>query len=420
MTEPSTATMKVGMCHVCLQKEFCIGEGSLGTKVYVGLCPKDGREVAVKILPLDVYKEFGKTERDILINVSKQPHILNYIHSEVIGEHGYLILDLCEQTLEEYVQSCSEEELKDQGPTIMSQILQGLQALHCSCGKDKILHRDLRPSNILLDSDEKMLLADFGISRSIEKEQKTLLTVPRGVPGWMAAECLPAPEDKLDYLSDEQVKVRYKTKSDIQVAGMLLFYILTKGEHPYGNRMLQPVCIAQGIPVNLQGFRDPVAKDLIQWMLEHKPEDRPSVGECLKHPYLLSTDDQFDLVTRVGNQAEVKTNDPNSPVVQQLNADTSFSNPSWKLSIDLDIQNRIDRRPLTSYNDNTTGLLRFIRNASHHWYDSPVPTAVKDEIGKLRVHFINSFPTLPMVLYKVIRNYPDWKEREELEKFFEH
>ena len=69
----------------------------------------------------------------------------------------YLVSDLCEETLKEHVESQSIGHRRENGPRIIKQILYGLQFLH----GNGVLHRDLKPTNVLVDQDGFMKLADL-------------------------------------------------------------------------------------------------------------------------------------------------------------------------------------------------------------------------------------------------------------------
>ena len=87
----------------------------------------------------------------------------------------YLIVDLCEETLKDYVHSQSNKQLQEKGRRVIREILTGLKFLH-----DKgILHRDLKPSNILVDVEGHMKLADFGVSRVLNEDETTVQTSKR-------------------------------------------------------------------------------------------------------------------------------------------------------------------------------------------------------------------------------------------------
>ena len=70
----------------------------------------------------------------------------------------------------------------------------------------------------------------------------------------------------------------------LKVAGMLLYYILSGGEHPFGKGPRCETNILDG-KYNLDHVQDVVAKDLIEMMINEDPKKRPTVEECFAHPY---------------------------------------------------------------------------------------------------------------------------------------
>ena len=123
-----------------------------------------------------------------------------------------------------------------------------------------------------------MHLKGFSISRILPKEKSTVSTETIGVEGWRAVETLSQQSNS---------SVKYKRRSDIQVMGMICFYILTKGEHPFGKTSDERTTnLQKGRPVDCREISNPAARELISWMLEHDIEKRPYVDEALKHPYL--------------------------------------------------------------------------------------------------------------------------------------
>lgn len=69
-----------------------------------------------------------------------------------------------------------------------------------------------------------------------------------------------------------------------KVAGMLIYYILSGGHHPFGDDIYCETNILDD-KYNLEHVEDVVAKDLIERMICKDPERRPTVGECLIHPF---------------------------------------------------------------------------------------------------------------------------------------
>ncbi|XP_028395453.1 uncharacterized protein LOC114519507 [Dendronephthya gigantea] len=255
-------------------KNFKIGDGG-NSCVYVALM-KDGSEVAVKRILVQSDDEAIINEKEImnLIKTDNSPFIVNYRHFHRDDTFMYLIVDLCEETLRELVHACNIEHLQEHGPRMIREILSGLEFLH---GKG-ILHRDLKPSNVLVDIEGRMKLADFGISRILDEDETTVETFAKGTPGWMPPEVIEA--------IDKDEKSRFKKKSDVHVAGMISFFILTKGEHPFGSSFDRMRNILQGKSVNLEKLGDCKARRFVSWLINHKIDDRPYAHEASRDSFV--------------------------------------------------------------------------------------------------------------------------------------
>ena len=204
------------------------------------------------------------------------------------------------------------------------------------------------------------------------------------------------------------------------MAGIVAFYIVTKGEHPFGEEPDRQRNLIDGNPVFLWKLIDPAAKDLISWMLSHDPKVRPSAEQALKHPYLQSRKERFELLCQVGNQQEVKTGDNNSNVVQQLNADPT----DWRTKMTPDVLKYLSTDPLTGktfkYGSSWIECLRLIRNINEHWYDRPRPLPQPIAfylVGDPQEYFLTLFPSLLAGVHRALRS-SDWKERSDLVRYF--
>ncbi|WCJ27254.1 lectin protein kinase family protein [Euphorbia peplus] len=70
---------------------------------------------------------------------------------------------------------------------IIFDIAKGLSYLHEDC-RQRIVHLDIKPQNILLDADLNAKISDFGLSKLLERDQSQVVTTMRGTPGYMAPE----------------------------------------------------------------------------------------------------------------------------------------------------------------------------------------------------------------------------------------
>ncbi|CAB4010302.1 serine threonine- kinase endoribonuclease IRE1-like [Paramuricea clavata] len=429
-SDPESITI-VNDNGVCFKEEFAIGRGSYGTEVYICL-GSDGIERAIKRLPKHLCEKFLANERDILNspNAVESPRIVNYCFYDVTSnpEFGYLILKLYEQNLEEFIKEEGERMTELRARKMIRQVLEGLKALHAR--EPRILHRDLKPTNILVDVHGNLLLSDFGIGRFFPEGATTYQTSNEsGSHGWIAYECIDWRglfSDETPNASDTPLQLRWKEKSDIQVAGMLSFYILTKGKHPFGPKIAQLMNLHDDNPVGLiKELSDPVVKDLLSQMLARDLDKRPYVEQALKHPYFLSLEEQMKLVEAVGNEPKLMSY---CGVTRQLN-NVNPSKPrspllpfDWKTVIghdDLNTLCRGGRSPSTYGGSRYTDCLRLIRNTFQH-RDGKLGQLKKktSTTSSLEEYFLRLFPMLPLVLHQIIRQYPDWKTLPALKEFF--
>ncbi len=262
--------------HFSTLKSLSLGKGCNGTCVYVGIM-EDGSEVAVKRMVIQACEESAQNEIEILsrTDTQKSPFIVTYRYFHRDDNFIYLILDLCEETLGEHVLSQTAEHLREHGPRMVKEILSGLEFLH----SQGILHRDLKPSNVLVDVAGHMRLADFGISRVLNEDGTTVQTRAKGTRDWIPVEVIAA--------MNKGQKCRFKKKSDIQVAGMIAFFVLTKGEHPFGGLSHELMSnILEGNPVNLDKLENHQAREFVAWLIRHQIGERPYAHEALSHSFM--------------------------------------------------------------------------------------------------------------------------------------
>ncbi|XP_046844146.1 serine/threonine-protein kinase/endoribonuclease IRE2-like isoform X2 [Xenia sp. Carnegie-2017] len=207
------------------------------------------------------------------------------------------------------------------------------------------------------------------------------------------------------------------------IAGMVAYYVATEGKHPFGQKRHTLDNILKGNPVGLDEIKDASFKDLLSWMLQLKPEDRPSANEALIHPYLQSDEEKFNMLCDMGNQLEVKhshgRNSPNLDVHTQL-----YGSTEWMKRIDDEVVKDLinfevnDSLRTLKYEFTWAGCLRFLRNVDQHWQNDPIPHLSQYmKQGNYKEYFLQVFPELPLLVHKIIRS-TDWKSTPDLEEHF--
>lgn len=203
-----------------------IGEGGMAY-VYKARCRLLNRNVAVKVLKPefskdDTFVKRFKTEAQSAASLT-HPNIVSVY--DVGEENGinYIVMELLEsRTLKDYVEEkgalSTEETLK-----ISMQIASGLEAAH----KEHIIHRDIKPQNIVLNRNLVAKVTDFGIAKATTSTTITNFGTTMG---------------SVHYFSPEHAKGGYTDeKSDIYSLGVVMYEMAT-GRVPFNSD--SPVSVA--------------------------------------------------------------------------------------------------------------------------------------------------------------------------------
>jgi serine/threonine protein kinase/tetratricopeptide (TPR) repeat protein/TolB-like protein len=195
----------------------CLGQGGMGT-VYKALDCELDRIIVLKTIRPDL------TSNTNVVRRFKQEILLarQISHRNVIRIFDFgVALGLRFITMEFFDGEDLKTRLARSGKfppseavAIMRQICEGLQAAHA----EDVIHRDLKPQNILIDAQNQIRIMDFGLARSLEAPNLTRTGVVIGTPDYMA------PEQARGDAAD--------VRSDIFSAG-LVFYELLTGDLPF-------------------------------------------------------------------------------------------------------------------------------------------------------------------------------------------
>lgn len=204
--------MMIGDRYEILEK---IGTGGM-SDVYKAKCHKLNRFVAIKVLK----QEFSENENFVSkFRIEAQaaaglmhPNIVNVY--DVGEENGiyYIVMELVEGiTLKKYIEKKARLSYKE-AVSIAIQVSMGIEAAH----NNHIIHRDIKPQNIIISKDGKVKVTDFGIAKAA-----TSNTISSNVMG------------SVHYTSPEQARGGYSDeKSDIYSLGITMFEMLT-GRVPF-------------------------------------------------------------------------------------------------------------------------------------------------------------------------------------------
>ncbi|MBO5346921.1 MAG: Stk1 family PASTA domain-containing Ser/Thr kinase, partial [Lachnospiraceae bacterium] len=260
-----------------------IGTGGM-SDVYKAKDHKLNRYVAVKVLKQEFSENANFVSKFIVEAQAAaglmHPNIVNvYDVGEEAGIH-YIIMELVEGiTLKKYIEKKARLSFKE-AVSIAIQVSMGIEAAH----NNHIIHRDIKPQNIIISKEGKVKVTDFGIAKAA-----TSNTVTSNVMG------------SVHYTSPEQARGGYSDeKSDVYSLGITLFEMLT-GRVPFDGETTVAIAIKH-IQEPMPSPRDyiseiPVSVEQIVLKCCQKPVDRryqsmAALIEDLKQA-LLNPDEDF-------------------------------------------------------------------------------------------------------------------------------
>jgi hypothetical protein len=194
-----------------------LGTGGMST-VYLARDETLDRLVAVKVMHREISDQPDQLERfnreaRAVAQIS-HPNVVSVIDAGEDGGHPYIVFEYVEgETLKQRITRMGRLPL-DEAVAYAIEIGRGLGTAHAR----RLVHRDVKPQNVLIDAEGRAKVTDFGIARSLEAEG---LTATGRVLG------------TTDYVSPEQAMGHaVDARSDIYSLGIVLYEMLT-GEVPY-------------------------------------------------------------------------------------------------------------------------------------------------------------------------------------------
>lgn len=248
-----------------------IGRGSF-SNVFLGSHKLSGFDVAIKKINTKKLKSMNKNfiNEINLIKDLDHPHIINTHDIFNTQNHLYIVLEYCKNgTLHSFLDTRPLKEVHVN--KFFSQIISALKYLY----DKKILHRDLKPQNILLDNNNNIKLTDFDFAKFFNDDE--LLKTICGTPLYMAPEIIKYKE--------------YNNKSDIWSLGIILYQMIT-GKHPYKAKThyeLVKKIESEHIIIPSKFDISQECYNIIHILLQKNPADRINWIDLFNHPWINMT-----------------------------------------------------------------------------------------------------------------------------------
>ena len=275
-----------------------LGKGSYGI-VFDAVDKFTGQEVAIKKIS-NVFESVSKSTnilREIkLLRLLSHPNIVRMVSilkpkTKYCFKHVYIVFERMDFNMKKMLKLNYAYLKNDQIQYFMFQLLNGLDALHSA----RVLHRDIKPQNILINEDCTLKLCDFGLSRFTYDGQKVKDT--KRFTSYVQSRWYRAPEicGKRNFTCGKSVDIwsvgcifgELFTGSPIFQGSrdQLSVIMRTLGNRvveKYHSPLIKRYSSKEGLETRV---KDPDALDLMRKMLDLDPSKRPSAKECLKHRY---------------------------------------------------------------------------------------------------------------------------------------
>lgn len=292
--------------------------------------------------------------------------------------------------------------------------------------------------------DPRLLVSDFGLCRKLDNEQSSFRATTAhgaGTLGWRAPELLREDDaggvppitdgqsgsDEGSIIVDTGLGVhRRATRAlDIFSLGLIFYYVLTQGGHPFdvGGSYMREVNIRNN-NFELDQLRSLgdfhfEARNLIESMLHHEPKKRPTAKDVMAHPFFWSAKKRLNFLCDVSDHFEKEIRDPPSPALSALESFAyevskgDFLKPLGKEFVD----SMGKQRKYTG--SRLLDLLRALRNKKNHYED--MSDSLKDRVGPLPEGYLSfwtrKFPSLLTVCWNVVYEL-EWDASDRFKDYY--
>lgn len=219
----------------------------------------------------------AKLQSEIAIHRKlEHEHVVRFCDHYEDADHVYIILELCpNQTLNDYVRRRPDRRMTEpEAIFYMYELIRAVQYLHYN----RVIHRDLKLGNLLLDAGMHLKVGDFGLAAQLEFDGDKKHTIC-GTPNYIAPEIL------------EGKSSGHSFEVDIWALGVII-YIMLIGKPPFETSDVKTTyrrirhtqyTFPDDVPIS------PPARDLITRILRHDPRTRPGLDDILRSTWFQST-----------------------------------------------------------------------------------------------------------------------------------
>ncbi|KAF8249421.1 Pkinase-domain-containing protein [Wilcoxina mikolae CBS 423.85] len=189
------------------------------------------------------------------------------------GDSLYMVLEMCEKgvVMKVNLDQIAEPYPEEQCRLWFRDMILGIEYLHAQ----GIVHRDIKPDNLLLTADDVLKIVDFGVSEMFEKNAPMITAKSAGSPAFLPPELCVAGHGDVSGAA-----------ADIWSMGVTL-YCLLFGCLPFNHRSMME--LYEGIkhdPVHIPDTTSPQLTDLLMQLLEKNPAKRIKMPELRNHPWV--------------------------------------------------------------------------------------------------------------------------------------
>jgi serine/threonine protein kinase len=264
-----------------------LGEGGMGV-VHLAL-DRQGRAVAIKVLRPHVAHDpdaRARLAREVeTLELIRHPNVAPVLDADLDGPRPYLVTKYVPgPPLDDYVVENGPLDGDD-----LTRLAEGLAGALDAIHEAGVIHRDLKPGNVLVVDGEPMLI-DFGIAHAVDDIRLTMTGLVMGTPGYLAPEIVEGAE--------------VSEATDWWGWAATLAFAAT-GQPPFGRGPMEAVLarVARG-ESDLRGT-DPDLRPLLRAALSPDPDARPSSREVVEALRRYASGEPVDEGTRWSERTEV-------------------------------------------------------------------------------------------------------------------